>query len=187
MATGRDRVWAAALRVGIETDEFRVDDVLEELGDDAPSRKTIQRTLRGMKETGVVSHAPSSPWYSCIWSTTSGDAEAAEPEPDPDAEDLEGELKEWLADRPPRTSHGKAAAADVITTLLEAAPESVHTSELKDVVYADDGRGAWNSRRGAWESIARYLEEWPGVEKPGSGEWRIDESEAKREFGNNER
>lgn len=64
--TKRDAVWAAALELAAEGSSWRgvrIDDVLDELGDDAPSRKTVERVLRAMSETGYLKHRRGSPRY----------------------------------------------------------------------------------------------------------------------------
>jgi len=171
MATGRDRVWAAALAVGINTDEFRVDDVLGELGDDPPSRKTVQRTLRGMTETGVLSHAPSSPWYSCRWSSTPADDE---PEPSVDAETIAASIE------PPGLSDGvietrRRALADV----LEAIDREGRLSK-SGCLGAVDGLAEFESPDSLWRNwIYPALSELQdeGVVEWGDGGWRLTDDE----------
>lgn len=67
-ATARDKVWAAALEIVINTRRWRfrtshVRSKLEERHDDVPSHNTIQRTLRAMTELGILSHSSGSPRY----------------------------------------------------------------------------------------------------------------------------
>lgn len=57
------RVTAAAISVGQEKWRFRVSHVRNELGDAAPSDKTIRRALRSLNKLGVVSHGENSPYW----------------------------------------------------------------------------------------------------------------------------
>jgi hypothetical protein len=73
-----------------------------------------------------------------------------------------------LADRPPRTEHGTAATVRVFALLLEDGP--LTTSELRDTVY-DEFADEFSDATTMWQSIQRYFDEVPGIEKVGRGTW----------------
>jgi len=78
------------------------------------------------------------------------------------------DVREWLEGRPPKTSHGREAVLTVFSLLRERG--TMKTGELKAELwedYSDD----YSSERAMWESVSRYLEDVPGVEKGGYGEW----------------
>ncbi len=174
MATARDRVWAAALRVGLETDEFRVRDVLDQLGEEAPSRKTVQRTLRGMTETGVLAHVPSSPWYSCVWSKTD------EPEPAPEPARPEKSLEEIVADlEPPGYSDElQERRRDAVRQAVAALQEHGELSKL-ELLEQLDGPAGYDDGQSLWQNwlydALKTLEEHEFVVSPGrtSRGWRL--------------
>lgn len=63
--TPRDRVWAAAIEIADDPQNwrgFRTRHVHAAI-DDSPSQDTIQRTLRAMTQLGVLTHRESSPNY----------------------------------------------------------------------------------------------------------------------------
>ena len=152
MPTARDRVWAAALRVGIDAHTFTVDDVVDELDEEAPSRKTVQRTLRGMADLDVLNHQIGSPRYSCVWSSVDDrddeDGEEIEDDPGPDTEallelvDVPGWDDDVVADR-------RAALALTLRLLDERGP--MRRSEILDEVYPEhpgnyaDGTSLWQN------------------------------------------
>ena len=105
--------------------------------------------------------------------------EEEEVEEVPNADDLVAEFWGWLDGRPPKTSHARQAAADVFRAMLRTEP--VTTGELREIVYSGR-REKWSNEKAAWESISRYVDEWPGARKPGRGEWTVDPDEAAREM-----
>lgn len=94
----------------------------------------------------------------------------ADPEIDTD---IEAAMRELVADRPPQTNHGKEAVILTMQILREDGPLS--TSETQEAVYERLGSDEYDSARGMWQSIQRYLgdvdDPVPGIEKVGYGEW----------------
>lgn len=76
-----------------------------------------------------------------------------------------------LEDRPPETSHGKNAVLSLYALLLEESPRS--TGALKSELFERHSEH-YNSKKSLWESIARYFDDLPGIEKAGYGQWRLD-------------
>lgn len=152
MATQRDRVWAAALDIGMRTDTFRVDDVLGAVDGDV-SRRTVQRTLRGMAETGVVNHPASSPNYRIPWELVDGDNGAdqredleddrrEEPEPDPAAGGLEetrDELVDLLREELPGSGEKLDARVRAVWACYDLLRDrgEVKTATFKEEVYPE--------------------------------------------------
>lgn len=80
------------------------------------------------------------------------------------------DVEEYLTDRPPKTAHGKRAVVEAARYLRENGPAS--TSDVQDAVFAVDEVAAhYSTKRTMWNAIDRYLEDVPGIEKPGYGEW----------------
>jgi hypothetical protein len=75
---------------------------------------------------------------------------------------------EQLEDRPPRTEHGKEAIVRVFSLLLEDGP--LQTGELKERVYSEFEE-KFSGADSLWQSIQRYFDEIPGVEKTRRGEY----------------
>lgn len=89
----------------------------------------------------------------------------AEPERD---DSLVAEVRRFLSNRPPKTTHGRDALVDAFQLLRER--RTVKTGELKSALfeaYSDH----YASEKAMWESVSRYLDDVPGVEKGGYGEW----------------
>lgn len=78
----------------------------------------------------------------------------------------------------PKTSHGRAAAVDVVAHLRDVG--TAKTGELKTAVYPEY-ETEWGSERAMWESISRYFDDVPGVEKGGYGQYEYAGDEAVRE------
>jgi len=89
-------------------------------------------------------------------------------------------VREYLdaEDLPPKTAHGRDAVADVFAELRERG--EADTSDLRDAVYPayDD---EWSDSRTMWNSLSRYLEEVPGIDKGGYGSWTYTGDDAVRE------
>ncbi len=103
-----------------------------------------------------------------------------EREPDGEADaDLAGEVRAHLEAEalPPKTAHGRAAVVDVFRYLR--ANGTVETSEIQEAVYAEY-TDEWGSARTMWNALDRYLEDVPGVEKGGYGEWAYAGDDAVR-------
>jgi DNA-binding Lrp family transcriptional regulator len=106
-----------------------------------------------------------------------------EPEPEPidgGGDDLLDELREFLGaeGRPPKTDHGRGAVVDIVAYLREHGTAA--TGDLKAAVYPsyDD---EWGSERVMWESVRRYFDDVPGIEKAGYGKYEYAGDEAVRE------
>lgn len=94
--------------------------------------------------------------------------------------DLVGAVREHLEanDLPPKTPHGRGAVIDVLRYLREHG--TAGSGELQDAVhpsYEDN----WSTPRTMWNAIDRYLEDVPGVDKGGYGEWEYTGDGAVRE------
>jgi hypothetical protein len=83
-------------------------------------------------------------------------------------EDIVSAFREQLSDRPPRTEHGEQAVVRVFSLLLEDGP--LRTGELKERLYPEF-EDKFSNDDSMWESIRRYFEEIPGIEKTGRGEY----------------
>jgi DNA-binding Lrp family transcriptional regulator len=91
---------------------------------------------------------------------------------------LAADVRAFLSGRPPKTSHGQDAVVDVFQLLREWG--TMKTGELKSALY-EDYADHYGSERGMWESVSRYLEDVPGVEKGGYGEWTYAGDDVTRE------
>jgi hypothetical protein len=103
--------------------------------------------------------------------TLADDTGARAGESDVSMADLKGRLRAYLDERDggPTKSYARGILADAVVYLREHGDAS--TSELKTELYPryDDHYG---DERTMWESTGgRYLEDVPGVDKIGSGEW----------------
>jgi hypothetical protein len=102
---------------------------------------------------------------------------------EPDTNDtpaaLAGELREYLeeTDQPPKTAHGRGVILDVFQLLREQGTMS--TGDLQETIYPDYTEH-WGSARTMWNAIDRYLEDIPGIEKAGYGEWGYTSDERVR-------
>lgn len=83
---------------------------------------------------------------------------------------LVNDLREYLeaTDQPPKTAHGRGVILDVFRLLREHG--TVSTGDLQGWVYPEYTEH-WGSERTMWNAIDRYLEDIPGIEKAGYGEW----------------
>jgi hypothetical protein len=75
---------------------------------------------------------------------------------------------EQIEDSPPRTEHGKQAVVRTFSLLLKDGP--LQTGELKERLYPEFEE-TFSNADSMWESIRRYFEEIPGIEKTGHGEY----------------
>jgi hypothetical protein len=97
--------------------------------------------------------------------------------PAPADDDLAERVRAHLEDQPPRKAHGKDAVVDVFRELRRDGP--LRTGEIQDRVhpaYSDH----YADGRTMWQSISRYLEDVPGVEKGDYGEWAYTGDDAVR-------
>lgn len=77
-------------------------------------------------------------------------------------------FEKQLVDRPPTTDHGKRAVVRIFSLLLEDGP--MQTSELREAVYPVVEE-EFASAESMWQSVQRYLDDLPGIEHAGYGEW----------------
>jgi hypothetical protein len=103
---------------------------------------------------------------------------ASETDVDGDEDALVAAVREFFADRPPKTSHGTEAVLDVFELLRERG--TMKTGDLKAELYPTYSEH-YGSERAMWESVSRYLEDVPGIEKGGYGEWTYAGDDAARE------
>jgi hypothetical protein len=87
-----------------------------------------------------------------------------------DADEVRGRVRDTFADRSRMDPDTVDAVATAAAFLAERG-DAVSTKELKEHTYAEFGE-RYSSERSMWNSIDRYLEELPFVEKPGYGKWR---------------
>jgi hypothetical protein len=91
------------------------------------------------------------------------------PDP-PERGELADQVFDYLeeTDSPPKTQHGRLAIVDVFALLREHG--TLSTGEIQERVYPhyDDH---WGRAKVMWESLSRYFENVPGIEKGGYGEW----------------
>jgi hypothetical protein len=90
------------------------------------------------------------------------------------------DVREYLeeTDQPPKTAHGRGVILDVFQTLREQGTMS--TGDLQEAIYPDYSEH-WGSARTMWNAIDRYLEDIPGIEKAGYGEWGYTGDETVRD------
>lgn len=93
---------------------------------------------------------------------------------------LDEALREFLEanDYSPKTPHGRDLVTDVFRLLRQDGP--MKTGDLQDELYPNYDEH-WSSGRTMWNAIDRYLEEIPGIEKAGYGEWGYSGDDAVRE------
>jgi predicted transcriptional regulator len=103
-----------------------------------------------------------------------------EEHPGEDVEEVEDDssgivaaFEEQLQGRPPTTDHGRKAVVRIFSLLLEDGP--MQTSELREAVYPTVEE-EYENAESMWQSIRRYLNDLPGVEHIGYGEWDTDPS-----------
>lgn len=93
-------------------------------------------------------------------------------------DDFLDQMRSYLADHPPRTDSGEAAMLTAFERLREL--ETAQTAELREYVYEQHGE-EYADANSLWQSIQRYFDGVPGVEKSGHGEWTYAGDEAARE------
>jgi len=96
----------------------------------------------------------------------------------PGDEDLTERVRSYLKDRPPATTHGTEALLDSFRLLREN--NVMKTGEMKEELSKKYG-DRYSSTRAMWETMARYLEDIPGVTKGGYGEWEYAGDDVTRE------
>ena len=82
------------------------------------------------------------------------------------AEDVRAYIEEQ--DLPPKSEHGRDAVIDVFRQLRQHG--TMGTGDLQEALYPDY-EDYWAGPRAMWNAIDRYLEDIPGLEKAGYGEW----------------
>lgn len=94
-------------------------------------------------------------------------------------EDLADAVREHLeaTDQPPKTAHGRGVILDVFELLRERG--AMKTGDLQDEIYPDY-TDHWSDGRTMWNAVDRYLEDVPGIEKGGYGEWDYTGDDAVR-------
>ena len=177
-------------------DPAATSEIGEELG---ISRQGADRRLRSLRDAGDVSSKKIG--ASLVWfiprdrgrRETGEDAaradavdDATDAPADPPADThgaeedaLAEQVREYLADTdtPPKTEHGRAAIVDVFRYLREHG--AAKTGDIQDAVYPEYA-DEWGSERTMWNTLDRYLNRVPGVEKGGYGEWTYTGDDAVR-------
>lgn len=114
-------------------------------------------------------------------STGPAESESAETgapaEGDLDADVLEA-LREFVEDHPPHKAHAKRAVVETVLALRGEGTMS--TGELQEAVYEEVAE-EYTDARTMWNSLSRYVEDIPGVEKAGYGEWAYPGDDAVRD------
>lgn len=87
-----------------------------------------------------------------------------------DSQDLADAVREYLEanDLPPKTAHGRNLVIDVFRLLRREG--AMKTGDIQDTVHPDYAEH-WSDGRTMWNAVDRYLEDVPGIEKAGYGEW----------------
>jgi Arc/MetJ-type ribon-helix-helix transcriptional regulator len=93
-------------------------------------------------------------------------------------DDLVTAVRRYLSNRPPKTGHGKDALVDAFELLREHG--TMKTGDLKTALFEAYSEH-YGGERAMWESTSRYLDDVPGVEKGGYGEWTYAGDEAARD------
>lgn len=108
------------------------------------------------------------------------DAPTDKPDAGATTGDLAGELRAYLeaTDHPPKTNHGRDVILDVFQLLRADGP--MKTGDLQEEIYPAYS-DHWGSERTMWNAVDRYLEEIPGIEKAGYGEWGYAGDDATRQ------
>lgn len=97
------------------------------------------------------------------------------------ADETEGDLASAVrdhmedADLPPKTAHGRDAVIDVFRVLRERG--TLSTGKIQSEVYPGY-EDHWAGPRAMWNGIDRYLDDIPGIEKGGYGEWTYSGDDA---------
>lgn len=97
---------------------------------------------------------------------------------DTTTDDFLDQMRSYLADHPPRTESGEAAMLTAFERLRELG--TAQTAELREYVYEQHGKG-YADANSLWQSIQRYFDGVPGVEKSGHGEWTYAGDETARQ------
>lgn len=92
------------------------------------------------------------------------------------AEDVRAHLKD--NDIPPKTQHGREAVVDIFRYLREHG--TAKTGEIKSALVPKHG-DRYSNKKAMWESVRRYLEDIPGIEKQGRGKYGYASDEAVRD------
>jgi hypothetical protein len=102
-----------------------------------------------------------------------------------DSDDLAEEVRAYLKPEslPPGTGHGLDAVIDIFRTLRKAG--SISTDELKKAVYPEY-ESDWRDAQTMWESLSRYFNNVPGIEKTGCDEWEYTGDQDVRKIMNEE-
>lgn len=174
-------------------------EVAEALDEDVPRRDVLE-DLRVLERTGEVGRNKVGARAVAWWHTDRvlpappkdpadhpdqaglEDAATSPPTPRPTDEPRDDEeaahapltsvddVEEYLTDHPPNTAHGKRAVLEAARYLRDHGPAP--TSEVSEAVFEIDEIGEhYGSPRTMWNAFDRYLEDIPGFEKPGYGEW----------------
>jgi len=91
---------------------------------------------------------------------------------------LDNRVRAFLNGRNPQTPHGKEALVEAFRLLRQNGV--MKTGELKSEL-SDSYEEHYSSTRAMWESISRYLEDIPGLQKGGYGEWEYAGDDVARE------
>ncbi|GGN27013.1 CopG family ribbon-helix-helix protein [Halarchaeum nitratireducens] len=139
------------------------------------TRTTTRRQTARQSEAQESEEPPQDGVYdpASEFDDTSGDVEEAE-EPD----ELVQAFRRSLESRNPQKRHAKDAIATVFTIVRDRGP--ISTGDLKSELYAEYG-DRYANEKGMWESLRRYLEEMPGIENAGYGEWGYEGDDAVRD------
>jgi predicted transcriptional regulator len=95
-------------------------------------------------------------------------------------ESVVSNFKRQLHGQPPKSDHGKEAVARVFTLLLSEGQLS--TKYLKEQLFPEF-ESYYEDSDSMWQSIQRYFDEIPGIEKVGRGEWKADPDAVDDEVG----
>jgi ribosomal protein S25 len=109
-----------------------------------------------------------------------GDLDTPARPPRPESDDaLAEDVRAYLEDNdvPPKTEHGRDAVVDVFRYLREHG--TAKTSEIREAL-ASAHADRYSNKKAMWESVRRYLENIPGIEKRGYGEYGYAGDEAVR-------
>jgi len=97
-------------------------------------------------------------------------------------DDLEGAWEEWIEEEGPNTLHGKEMMRDLLDRLRRE--QIVATGELREAWFEEWGDAYKESKKpkkSLWDSMKRHVEGAPGVEHPGTGQWRYAGDDELRE------
>jgi predicted DNA-binding protein len=97
---------------------------------------------------------------------------------DLDTDDLTDEIRSYLANHPPQSEDGQAALLTAWKRLREVG--TAKTGNLREHTYERHSDG-YTDAKSLWQSIQRYFDDVPGVEKSGHGEWTFTGDDTARE------